>query len=106
MRTVYAVSVLLFFGCGGALVSPATAQWTPLDPVTNVTKQADGVRASFGSGAVLNLQICSDSIIHVAYSPTGAFPERHDDVVTKTTWPIPPFLRRQGSRGSHFPLQL
>src|SRR6267154_160526 len=92
MRTVYAVSVLLFFGCPAALVSPAAAQWTPLDPIIGVTKQADGIRASFRSGAVLNLQICSDSIIHVAYSPTGHFPERHDDVVTKTSWPPAAFL--------------
>ena len=91
MRTVYAVSVLLFFGCG-ASVSPAAAQWTPLDPITNVAKQPDGIRASFRSGAVLNLQICSDSIIHVAYSPTGVFQAHHDDVVTKTTWPPVAFL--------------
>jgi alpha-D-xyloside xylohydrolase len=91
MRTLYAVSVLLFFGCG-ASVSPAAAQWTPLDPITNVTKEADGIRAGFRSGAVLNLQICSASLIHVAYSPIGAFPERHDDIVTKTTWPAAAFL--------------
>jgi alpha-D-xyloside xylohydrolase len=90
MRTVYAVSVLLFFGCGASV--SAAAQWTPLDPITGVTKQADGIRANFRSGALLNLQICSDSIIHVAYSPTGDFPARHDDVVTKTSWPSAPFL--------------
>jgi alpha-D-xyloside xylohydrolase len=68
------------------LVLPASAQWTPLDPVTQVVKDSNGVRASFKSGAVLKLQVCSDSIIHVVYSPTGNFRSRSDDVVTKTSW--------------------
>ena len=75
-----------------ALSSTAFAQWTPLDPITSVTKEADGVRAALQSGAVLKLQVCSDSVIHFVYSPTGTFPERHDDVVTKKSWPSTPFL--------------
>jgi len=75
-----------------ALCSIALAQWTPLDPITSVAKEAGGMRATFQSGAVLKLQVCSDSVIHFIYSPTGNFPERHDDVVTKTSWPKVPFL--------------
>jgi alpha-D-xyloside xylohydrolase len=69
------------------LCSPAPAQWTPLDPIMSVAKEADGIRATFHSGAVLKLQVCSDSIIHLAYSQNGNFPKRTDDVVTKTSWP-------------------
>jgi len=34
-------------------VLPATAQWTKPIPITKVTKEADGVRATLESGAVL-----------------------------------------------------
>jgi alpha-D-xyloside xylohydrolase len=66
---------------------PAAAQWTPLVPITNVTKESDGLRATYKSGAVLKLQVCADSMIHVLYSPTSTFPNRPDYVVTKTSWP-------------------
>ncbi len=70
---------------------PAAAQWSKLVPVTNVAKEADGLRATFQSGAVLKLQVCSDSMIHVLYSPNGIFPSRPDYVVTKTSWPAAQF---------------
>jgi alpha-D-xyloside xylohydrolase len=72
-------------------VWPATAQWTAVVPVTNVAKDVDGLRATFQSGAVLKLQVCSDSIVHVLYSPNGTFPNRPDYVVTKTSWPAAQF---------------
>ncbi len=65
---------------------PAFAQWTALTPIASVTQEADGVRAVFQSGAVLKLQVCTDSIIHVLYSPTDSFPKRTDYVVTKNSW--------------------
>ncbi len=65
---------------------PAFGQWTPVSPVTNVSKEADGVRVNFQSGGTLKLQVCSDSIVHVAYSPNGDFPKRPDYVVTKQSW--------------------
>jgi alpha-D-xyloside xylohydrolase len=74
------------------LALPASAQWTELDPVTQVIKDSDGLRASFKSGALLKLQVCSDSIVHVVYSPTGNFPKLADDLVTKTSWPPASFL--------------
>ncbi|HEX7895629.1 MAG TPA: TIM-barrel domain-containing protein, partial [Terriglobales bacterium] len=70
---------------------PAAAQWSPLVPITNVTKESDGLRATYKSGAVLKLQVCSDSMIHVLYSPTSTFPNRTDYVVTKTSWPAAQF---------------
>ena len=69
-----------------ALAGGARAQWRPLNPVTSVAQQADGVLLKLQSGA-LRLQVCSDSILRVQYSPTSAFPNLPDYVITKTTWP-------------------
>jgi alpha-D-xyloside xylohydrolase len=63
----------------------ATAQWIPLNPVTSVQKQVDGVDFAMQSGT-LRIQVCSDSIIHVLYSPTASFPNTPQFVVTKTSW--------------------
>ena len=62
-----------------------TAQWIPLNPVTSVQKQADGVDFAMHSGT-LRIQVCSDSIIHVLYSPTASFPNTPQYVVTKASW--------------------
>jgi alpha-D-xyloside xylohydrolase len=35
----------------------------------------------------MKLEVCSESIIRVLYSPTGLFPNRPDPVVIKTNWP-------------------
>ena len=64
----------------------AVAQWTPMNPVKKVQQEADGVIFSMATGT-LKLQVCSDSIIHVLYSPTTAFPKRADFVVIKDNWP-------------------
>jgi alpha-D-xyloside xylohydrolase len=64
----------------------AQAQWKPMNPVRDVQQQADGVLFTMGSGT-LKVQVCSDSVIHVLYSPTATFPKRADFVVTKQTWP-------------------
>ena len=68
------------------LASSASAQWAPMNPVTGMQQQADGVVFPMKSGT-LKILICSDSIVHVLYSPTAAFPERFDPVVIKKTWP-------------------
>ncbi len=57
-----------------------------MNPVRNVQQQADGVLFTMGTGT-LKVQVCSDSVIHVLYSPTATFPKRTDFVVTKETWP-------------------
>jgi alpha-D-xyloside xylohydrolase len=64
----------------------ALAQWTKLTPVASVTQEADGVRAVFESGAVVKFQVCTDSMIHVVYSPTGNIPKQTEYVVTKESW--------------------
>src|SRR5208283_2042288 len=68
------------------LTTGATAQWNPLNPVTGVQQQADGALFQLQSG-VMKVQVCTDSIIRLLYSPTSQFPDRPDYVVTKTTWP-------------------
>jgi alpha-D-xyloside xylohydrolase len=73
------------------IVSSATAQWSPMNPVVAVQQQADGAIFPMKIGT-LRLQICSDSIIHVLYSPTASFPPgRPDPVVIKTSWPTAKF---------------
>src|SRR6266700_8399620 len=62
------------------------AQWNPLNPVVDLQKEPDGVRLTLQKG-VLRLQVCSDSIIRVRYSPTESVPVHPDLVVIKNDWP-------------------
>jgi alpha-D-xyloside xylohydrolase len=74
----------LFLGLAWAASLPA--QWIPPNPVTGVQQQADGVVLTMRTGA-MRIEVCSDSIVHVIYSPVAAFPHQPDYVVTKTSWP-------------------
>ena len=68
-----------------SLASSATAQWTRMNPVVAIQQQTDGAIFTMKSGT-LRLQVCSDSIVHVLYSPTVSFPPIHPDpVVIKTS---------------------
>ena len=69
-----------------ALGPRADAQWNPLNPVTNVEQQDDGVRFAMKTGA-LKIEVASDAMVHVLYSPSGSFPERQDYVVLRHHWP-------------------
>jgi alpha-D-xyloside xylohydrolase len=64
----------------------ALAQWNPLNPVTSVKQQADGVVLAMKSGT-LRLLVCSDSIVRVTYSPGGNIPDTPQYVVNKRNWP-------------------
>ena len=64
----------------------AHAQWTAMNPVRQAQQQADGVLFSMGTGT-LKVQVCSDSVIHVIYSPTASFAKPTDLVVIKDHWP-------------------
>ena len=79
-RFIAIVYVVLVFAL------PAGAQWSPLDPVASVKQAPNGAALTFKSGATLKLEICSDSIVHVLYSPTAVFPTHKEYVVTKTDW--------------------
>ena len=67
-------------------VTALHAQWAPMNPVHNVQQQADGAIFTMGTG-MLKIQVCSDSVIRVLYSPTATFPQRTDYVVIKQKWP-------------------
>jgi hypothetical protein len=62
------------------------AQWTAMNPVRTIRQEADGVLFTMGTGS-LKVQVCSDSVIRVLYSPTALFPKQADFVVTKQNWP-------------------
>jgi alpha-D-xyloside xylohydrolase len=62
------------------------AQWLPLNAVLSVQRESDGVQLTLQNGA-LKLQVCSDSIIRVRYSPDGVFPTRQEFLVIKDRWP-------------------
>jgi len=78
---VFIATTLIFL-----LPTLTQAQWTPMNPVRTFKQEADGVVFSMGTGT-LRLQVCSESIIHVLYSPTATFPKRTDFVIIKESWP-------------------
>jgi len=80
-RTIFICSLFLF----ALFPAPVQAQWNPLNPVTSVQKQADGVQFTLKAGT-MKLQVCSDTIIRVLYSPTASFPSRTDYVIIKNSW--------------------
>src|SRR5690349_24687255 len=86
MTRKVAVFVLIAVSIAFFAANAAHAQWTPMNPVRNVQQQADGVLFSMGTGT-LKLQVCSDSVIRVLYSPTASCPKRPDYVVVKESRP-------------------
>lgn len=84
MRRI-ALAVTLGWLLAGA-AAPAWCQWTPMNPVLSVQRQADGIVLPLKTG-FLKLQVCSGSIIRVRYALTDAFPDAPDPVVTKSSWP-------------------
>ena len=73
-----------------SFAAAATAQWAPMNPVTAIQQQSDGVVFTMQTGT-LKLQVCTESVIRVLYSATASFPERKDYVVTKSAWAASPF---------------
>lgn len=69
------------------LSSNLFGQWNVPDPIIASTQQSDGISLTSQLGGTLRLQVCTDSIIHVLYSPRRTFPDQPNYVVTKTTWP-------------------
>src|ERR1700694_3791141 len=87
-RGIFRFFVSLLLALSSCLPSPnhAHAQWTAMNPVRDVQRQAGGVFFSLGP-APLKVQVCSDSVIRVLYSPAASFPKRADYVVIQETWP-------------------
>jgi alpha-D-xyloside xylohydrolase len=63
----------------------ARAQWLPLNPVNSFERRDDALILTMQTG-VLRLQPCTDSIVHVQYSPTMSIPDVRNFVVTRTHW--------------------
>src|SRR5438270_13682578 len=80
--------IFAFIFCLYLSVFSARAQWKPRNPVTSFQRQADSVVFTQREG-FLKLQVCSDDVIHVLYSPSAAFEEHPNFVVTKTKWQTP-----------------
>src|SRR5437773_280327 len=85
-------SALMFSGLFLFLASATgvRAQWNPPNPVMSVEKHASGVVFILPSG-VLRVQVCTDSIVRVVYSPAATPPDREDYVVIKSDWPATPW---------------
>ncbi len=79
----FVVAMLGWLCLSGAVMQ---AQWKPLNPVQKVQQNADGATFTMGTGT-LKIQVCSDAIVHVLYSPTATFPKKTDFVVVKESWP-------------------
>ncbi|MGA9055778.1 MAG: glycoside hydrolase family 31 protein [Terriglobia bacterium] len=74
------------------LLAPnAVSQWNPLNPDKGIERQSDGVLFTMQTG-LMRLEVCSDSIVRVLYTPTPSFPEVKHLAVIKTNWPRAHFL--------------
>jgi alpha-D-xyloside xylohydrolase len=82
-RSATFVGVMLLLLCWS---SSAFAQWNPLNPVTGVKQQADGVVLTMRVGT-LRLLVCSDSIVRVTYAPDAGIPDTPQYDVIKQSWP-------------------
>jgi alpha-D-xyloside xylohydrolase len=65
----------------------ALSQAAPI-PVTAVHRDPDGVTLAMQPGT-LRLQVCTDRIVRVSYSPTGAIPKLENFVVIAKWNPVP-----------------
>ena len=85
---------VIFFLSG---MTPAEAQWIPLNPVIDAQQQPDGALITLKTG-FLRLRVCTPSILRVMYSLDADVPARLDFIVTKTSWPHVDFTVAQDSK--------
>src|SRR5216683_6103421 len=88
LRLRFLCSTLFLLTALFPTVSPA--QWNPLNPVQSVRKDAEGVTLFLEKGA-LGLQVSTDAMVRVLFSPQREFPKVADYVVIKSEWPATPF---------------
>ena len=87
-RSVGMTLLLAVVGCG---------QVTP-GRVMGHQRVNGGVLFQMKSGA-LRLEVCTPSMLHVVYSPDGAFPKHPNPMIVRTEWPAVPFeLAEDGRR--------
>jgi len=89
-RSAILHSCLFLIAIMAAFLARASAQWQPRNPVISVQREADAIRLGQKTGS-LKLQVCTDSIIHVLYEPGTNPPHHANFVITRTSWPAPPF---------------
>ncbi len=75
----------------------ASAQWYAFNPVTKVSRLANGVEFTQQTGA-MRIEICTDSIVRMLYSPTGAVTAPRNPVVVKNDWAPAEFKLDDGAR--------
>ena len=63
----------------------ARAQWNPLNPVVSVQQQNDGVEFALQSGT-LQVQVCSDVVIHIVVKPPSPVAAAVNLTVVKENW--------------------
>jgi alpha-D-xyloside xylohydrolase len=66
--------------------APARAQWNPLNPVASVKPLPDGVALTLQAG-VLEVHVCTDSIVRILYSPGSKVSAPANPAVVKVSWP-------------------
>src|SRR5215469_11895700 len=76
-----AIAALTLLTAGGI-----EGQWIPPNPVAKIDLRPDGIVFGLQTGA-LRVQVCTDSIIHITYSPVTSFANPSEYLVTKTVWP-------------------
>jgi alpha-D-xyloside xylohydrolase len=74
----------------------AKPQWNPLNPVVEARQQPDGVLLIMKVG-VVKLQVCTDAIVRVLYSPTPTMPKLREYSVIKTSWPETKWMMQSGN---------
>jgi alpha-D-xyloside xylohydrolase len=79
---VLSILVLLFT----FLTTEAAAQWNPLNPVLSVRRDGNSAVLAMETG-VLRVQVCTERIIRIVYSPSPVVPPRTEDLVIKSSWP-------------------
>jgi alpha-D-xyloside xylohydrolase len=78
---------LTLLAFSSVVVSPrASAQWNPPNPVRSSERNADGLAVFLERGAI-HLEICSDEMIRVRYTPGREAPEVAEYVVIKNNRP-------------------
>jgi alpha-D-xyloside xylohydrolase len=82
--------------CACLLTVSAWGQWNPANPVSAVERQADGAVFTLKSGT-LRLQVCSDSVIHVIYSPASPVAAAKNLAIVKESWPAAQWTLEEGS---------
>src|SRR5579875_141319 len=74
----------------------AFAQITPGN-VVSVKQESNGVMLTMQHG-IYRLEVCTPSMIHVLYSPDGAFPQHPDPMIVRTSWPAASFKLNQSEK--------